>query len=76
MFGCNKITDESILNISTYCLQIEILNLARITNVTDNSIIQIINNCVNLFELNLARCRNVTGNFFEVFLLSYELYKK
>ena len=57
---CQKITDVSIISISTHCTGLQSLNLEECNLITDVSIISISTHCTGLQSLNLWSCHQIT----------------
>ncbi|KAI8328346.1 hypothetical protein BD560DRAFT_485541 [Blakeslea trispora] len=56
--GCNRITDEAVLNVAKYCPRLEHLDLRACGLISDTSIQAIANCCPRLHHLNVGRVRD------------------
>ncbi|PRP80267.1 hypothetical protein PROFUN_12734 [Planoprotostelium fungivorum] len=54
VFGCSKLTDRFLLEISESCTNVNILSVARLPLITDDGLTSVIRSC-HLTELNLGR---------------------
>ncbi|OBZ90945.1 Antagonist of mitotic exit network protein 1 [Choanephora cucurbitarum] len=56
--GCNRITDDAILNVARHCPRLEHLDLRACGLISDTSIQAIANCCPRLHHLNVGRVRD------------------
>ena len=59
---CRKITDESIILISTYCTGLQSLNLENCVNINDASLKAIAMNCTRLRSLCTDGCDKLSSD--------------
>jgi hypothetical protein len=65
--GCQRISDQSVLQLANSCCDMEVLSLKLCLKLTDRSLSVVLNNLGKLRSLNLKRCGRMTNEAFANF---------
>ena len=57
-----NVGDSALCSFSTYCCNIETLNLSTCSKLSDKTVHSLASNCAKLHTLNISSCSNLTDN--------------
>ena len=57
-----NVGDSALCSFSTYCCNIETLNLSTCSKLSDKTLHSLASNCAKLHTLNISSCSNLTDN--------------
>ena len=57
-----NVGDSALISFSTYCCNIETLNLSTCSKLSDKTLLSLASNCAKLHTLNISSCSNLTDN--------------
>ena len=61
-YSLQNVGDSALCSFSTYCCNIETLNLSTCSKLSDKTLHSLASNCAKLHTLNISSCSNLTDN--------------